>query len=96
MKTLGEQLVMREVEMKQAWEQYYADYGYDYRKIDVLPKCKKVYNPQYDTNAYTEYQLVRSKVFFGLFPITYWLDKNYIKWTDMPTVEYYDCDNTGL
>ena len=74
--------------MKQAWEDYALDYGWSYREVEVLPKCKKVTNP----HGVSEYQLVRRKVFFGLFPITYWTNKNRIRWTELPTVEYYDCD----
>ena len=73
--------------MKQAYEEAYGDYGLWYlRKIDVLPKCKKVTK----FGRTVEYQLVRRKVFF-VFPYTYWLDKSEIRWYDEPTVEYYDC-----
>ena len=74
--------------MKQAYEEVYGDYGLWYlRKIDVLPKCKKVTK----FGKTVEYQLVRRKVFFGFFPYTYWLNKREIRWYDEPTVEYYDC-----
>ena len=61
--------------MKQAYER-------EYRGIEVLPIIES-------GDAY-EYQLVRRKVFFGLMPWTYWLNKYNIKWYDMPSVEYYD------
>lgn len=78
--------------MKQAYEEYDGDVWYQYRKIEVLPKCKKV--KEFNGLA-QHYQLVRRKVFFGLIPVTYWLNKRYIRWFDAPTVEYYDCDCGG-
>lgn len=73
--------------MKQAYEGVYGDYGLWYlRKIEVLPKCKKVTK----FGRTVEYQLVCRNVFF-VFPYTYWLDKREIRWYDEPTVEYYDC-----
>ena len=74
--------------MKQAYEIFYdGDYGYpDRREIEVLPKCKKVTK----FGNTDEYQLVRRKVFFGLIPWTYWLNKRRIEWHDPPTVECYD------
>lgn len=75
--------------MKQAYQEVYGDYGLWYhRKLEVLPECKKV--TEYGKTF--EYQLVRRKVFFGLFTCTYWLDRREIRWYDEPTVEYYDCD----
>ena len=75
--------------MKQAYEEVYGNYGLWYlRKIDVLPRCKKVTK----FGLTVEYQLVRQKVFFGLIQRTYWLNKREIRWYDAPTVEYYDCN----
>ena len=74
--------------MKQAYEEVYGRYCRRYlRKIDVLPKCKKVT----EFGRTVEYQLVRRKVFF-VFPYTYWLYKREIQWYDEPTVEYYNCN----
>lgn len=73
--------------MKQAHEKYFSGSDYEMRKIEILPKCKKVT----EFGRSTEYQLVRRKVFFGLIPWTYWVRKKDIMWYDKPTVEYYDC-----
>lgn len=73
--------------MKQAYERYLDERDWEYREIEVLPHCKRVTEFGYAR----EYQLVRRKVFFGLIPKVYWLSKEYIKWYDAPTVEYYDC-----
>ena len=77
--------------MKQAYEQYDGPIWYQYRKIEVLPKCKKVT----ELGHTMRYQLVRRKVFFGLINKTYWVNENYIKWYDAPTVEYYECHCGG-
>lgn len=72
--------------MKQAYERYASDYWFDYREIELLPKCKKVINP----HGTFEYQLVSRKL-FGWIPIKYWVDKKDIHWFDKSTTEYYDC-----
>ena len=76
-------------DMKQAYELFYKSSGYpEPREIVVLPKCNRVRK----YGVPTEYQLVRRKVFFGLIPLTYWLNKHNIEWYNAPTVEYYDCN----
>ena len=76
-------------DMKQAYELFYKSSGYPVRReIVVLPKCKKVKK----FGIFNEYQLVRRKIFFGLIPWTYWLNKRNIEWYDAQTVEYYDCN----
>jgi len=74
--------------MKQAFEKYKGSFIWLYREVEVLPKCKRVKRLDY----VIEYQKVRRKIFFGLIPITYWVNKEWIVWCDKPTVEYYDCD----
>lgn len=73
--------------MKQAYEKYMGTYNWEFREIEVLPKCKSV--TQFGFTQ--DYQLVRRKVFFGLIPKVYWVAKRNIKWYDEPTVKYYDC-----
>ena len=73
--------------MKQAYEKYVGEYCYQLREIEVLPHCKRVT----EFGHVYEYQLVRRKVFFGLIPKVYWLAKDYIKWYNMPLIEYYEC-----
>ena len=73
--------------MKQAYEYVMLpDWDGYYRKINVLPSCKKV------TNAYGEFdlQLVSRKLFW-LIPIKYWLEKSEIKWST-DNVKYYGCN----
>lgn len=74
--------------MKQAYEKVHLTYpyGYDLRKITVLPRCKKV-----TEHGHTiEYQLVHRDV-LGFIPWTYWVNKDKIVWYDKPSVEYYVC-----
>lgn len=74
--------------MEQAYVVLYDDYIVRRRKIELLPKCKRVT----ELGKTNEYQLVQGKLFFGLFRYTYWLNKKHIEWHDPPTVEYYDCN----
>lgn len=75
--------------MKQAYEQYLSDYGYDYLKIEVLPECKRVTR----LGKTVEYQKARRRKLFRT--VTYWVPKANIVWFDAPTEEQYACNCGG-
>jgi len=71
---------------KQAYEKVLGTWDWEYKPITLLPYCKK----ETEFGNTIEYRKVRH-MWFGFIPVTYWVDKRYIVFYDMPMTEYYNC-----
>jgi hypothetical protein len=74
--------------MKQAYEKYRGDYGWDLRPIELTGVCKKVTGGPLDRERH--YYQAKRRI-FGIPLWTYWIHEDCIRFFDPVVETVYEC-----